>query len=165
MNKLISANYWFGCDWVFYEVGYLGWRAGQLSLACAVVYLWNTGYLRVTRRRLYPGIQQCLERKITLPSTSIIRWNITMESTPKKLIYSTSRNSNDLPSWYPFFHLPYTIDVKVTCTGFYVYMEIMYIDSSPDPEIYSPYVYSKPSVETIRRLYGIPSIENYISDH
>ena len=34
-----------------------------------------------------------LERKITLPSTSIIRWNITMESTPKKLIYSTSRNS------------------------------------------------------------------------
>ena len=25
---------------------------------------------------------------------------------------------NDLPSWYPFFHLPYQIDVKVTCTGF-----------------------------------------------
>ena len=58
MNKLISANYWFGCDWVFYEVGYLGLRAGQLLLACAVVYLWNTGYLRVTRPRLYPGIQQ-----------------------------------------------------------------------------------------------------------
>ena len=34
-----------------------------------------------------------LERKITLPSTYIIRWNITMESTPKKLIYLTSRNS------------------------------------------------------------------------
>ena len=60
MNKLISANYWFGCDWVFYEVGYLGWCAGQLSLACAVVYLWNTGYLRVTRLRLYPGIQQMI---------------------------------------------------------------------------------------------------------
>ena len=58
MNKLISVNYWFGCDWGFYEVGYLGLRAGQLSLACAVVYLWNTGYLRVTRPRLYPGIQQ-----------------------------------------------------------------------------------------------------------
>ena len=57
MNKLISANYWFGCDWVFYDVGYLGLRAGQLSLACAVIYLWNTGYLRVTRPRLYPGIQ------------------------------------------------------------------------------------------------------------
>ena len=34
-----------------------------------------------------------LQRKITLPSTSIIHWNITTESTPKKLIYSTSRNS------------------------------------------------------------------------
>ena len=58
MNKLISDNYWFGCDWVIYEVGYLGLRAGQLSPACAVVYLWNTGYLWVTRPRLYPGIQQ-----------------------------------------------------------------------------------------------------------
>ena len=34
-----------------------------------------------------------LERKITLPSTSTIHWNITPESTPKKLIYSTSRSS------------------------------------------------------------------------
>ena len=34
-----------------------------------------------------------LERKITLPSTSIIRWNITTKFTQKKLIYSTSRNS------------------------------------------------------------------------
>ena len=34
-----------------------------------------------------------LERKITLPSTSIICWNITTEFTQKKLIYSTSRNS------------------------------------------------------------------------
>ena len=72
---------------------------------------------------------------------------------------------NNLPSWYPIFHLPYQIDVKVTCTGFYVYVEIIYIDSSPDPEIFSPYVYSEPSDETIRRLYGIPSKGNYISDH
>ena len=34
-----------------------------------------------------------LERKITLPSTFITRWNITTEFTQKKLIYSTSRNS------------------------------------------------------------------------
>ena len=34
-----------------------------------------------------------LERKITLPLTFIFHWNITTESTPKKLIYSTSRNS------------------------------------------------------------------------
>ena len=75
------------------------------------------------------------------------------------------RKFNDLPSWYPFFHLPYQIDVKVTCTGFYVYVEIIYIDLSPDPETLSPYVYSKPSDETIWRLYGIPSKENYISDY
>ena len=25
---------------------------------------------------------------------------------------------NHLPSWYPFFHLPYQIHLKVTCTGF-----------------------------------------------
>ena len=58
MNKLISANYWFGCDWCFCEVGYLGLRAGQLSLTCAVVYLWNTSYIWVTCPRRKPGIQQ-----------------------------------------------------------------------------------------------------------
>ena len=52
--------------------------------------------------------------------------------------------------------------MKVTCTGFYVYIEIINIDSSPDPDIFAPYVYSDPSDETIRRLYGIPSEENYI---
>ena len=33
-----------------------------------------------------------LERKITLLSTSITRWNTTTESTQKKSIYSTSKN-------------------------------------------------------------------------
>ena len=47
---------------------------------------------------------------------------------------------HDLPSWYPVFQLPYQIDAKVTCTGFYVYIEIIYIDSSPDPDIFAPYV-------------------------
>ena len=72
---------------------------------------------------------------------------------------------NDLPSWYPLFQLPYLIDIKVTCTGFYVYVEIIYIDLSPDPDIFVPYIYSEPSEETIQRLYGIPSKANYISDH
>ena len=72
---------------------------------------------------------------------------------------------NDLPSWYPLFQLPYQIDVKVTCTGFHVYAEIIYIDLSPDPDIFVPYVYSDPSYKPIRRLYGIPSKENYIRDH
>ena len=75
------------------------------------------------------------------------------------------KESNNLPSWYPLFQLPYQIDVKVTCTGVHVYIEIIYINSSPDPDIFVPYIYSDPSDETIRRLYGIPSEENYISDH
>ena len=106
-----------------------------------------------------------LERKIALLSTFITRWNTTTESIQKKSIYSKSKESNDLPSWYPLFQLPYQIDVKVTCTGFYIYVDIIYIDSSPDPDIFVPYIYSDPSDKTIRRLYGIPSEENYISDH
>ena len=35
----------------------------------------------------------------------------------------------------------------------------------PSKSIISPYVYSEPSDETIRHLYGIPSKENYVSDH
>ena len=34
----------------------------------------------------------------------------------------------------------------------------------PSTFIISPYVYSKPSDETIRHLYGVPSRENYHSD-
>ena len=74
------------------------------------------------------------------------------------------KESNDLPSWYPLFQLPYQIDVKVTCTGVHVYVEIIYIDSSPDPNIFAPYIYLNPSDKFIRCLYGYPSKENYISD-
>ena len=75
------------------------------------------------------------------------------------------KESNNLPNWYLLFHLPFQFDVKVTCTGFHVYVDIIYNDSSPDPGIFVPYIYSDPSDEPIRRLYGIPSEENYISDH
>ena len=75
------------------------------------------------------------------------------------------KEANNLPSWYPLFQLPYQIDVKVTCTGFHVYIDIIYIDSSPDPDIFAPYDYRDPSDEFIRHLYGISSKENYISDH
>ena len=75
------------------------------------------------------------------------------------------KEDNDLPSWHPLLHLPYQIDIKVTCTGVHVYVEIFYIDSSPDPDIFAPYVYRDPSDEFIRRLYGYPSKENYISDY
>ena len=66
------------------------------------------------------------------------------------------KESNDLPSWYPLFQLPYQIDMRVTFTGVHVNIEI-YIDLSPEPDIFVPYVYSDPSDETIRRLYNIPS--------
>ena len=36
--------------------------------------------------------------------------------------------------------------------------------TSPSTSIISPYVYSEPSDETIRRLYGVPSKENDIGD-
>ena len=37
--------------------------------------------------------------------------------------------------------------------------------TSPSTSIISPYVYYEPSDEPIRRLYGVPSRENYIGDH
>ena len=36
--------------------------------------------------------------------------------------------------------------------------------TSPSTSIISPYIYSEPSDETIRRLYSVPSKENYIDD-
>ena len=36
--------------------------------------------------------------------------------------------------------------------------------TSPSTSIISPYVYSEPSDETIRRLYGVPSKENDVED-
>ena len=75
------------------------------------------------------------------------------------------KEDNDLPSWYLIFQLPYQIDVKVTCTGVHVYVKIIYIDSSPNPDIFAPYVYRDPSDDFIWRLYGISNKENYTSDH
>ena len=75
------------------------------------------------------------------------------------------KEANDLPSWYPLFQLPYQINIKVTCTGFHVYVDIIYIDLSPDPDIFAPCIYHDPSDEFIWHLYGYPSKENYISDY
>ena len=46
----------------------------------------------VTKRVVIISYSICLERTITLQSTSITRWNTTTESTQKKSIYSTSKN-------------------------------------------------------------------------
>ena len=50
-------------------------------------------YIPLTRLGVIISYSLHLERKITLPLTSTIHWNIMPESTPKKLIYSTSRSS------------------------------------------------------------------------
>ena len=105
------------------------------------------------------------ERKTISPSTFIIRWNITAESTPAEVNLLDFKEDNDLPSWYPIFQLPYEIDVKVTCTGFHIYIEIIYIDSSPDPDIFAPYAYHEPHHEFLRHLYDDIDDTNYISDH
>ena len=47
----------------------------------------------LTRLAVITSYSIRLERRITLLSTFITRWNITTESTQKKLIYSSSKNS------------------------------------------------------------------------
>ena len=46
----------------------------------------------LTRPVVIISYSLCLGRKTTLPSTSTIRWKTERESTPKKLIYSTSKS-------------------------------------------------------------------------
>ena len=72
---------------------------------------------------------------------------------------------NDLPSWFPIFQIPYQTDTKVTCTGCYVYVAIIYIDSSPDPNPYALYVYNEPCDEFLRHLFNSIGKANYISNH
>ena len=105
-----------------------------------------------------------LGRKSTLPSTSTIRWKTERESTPKRLIYSTSRSGTTFQVGIQSSNSLIKSTQKVTCTGFYIYIEIIYIDSSPDPDIFAPYVYNDPSDEFIRHLYDGIGNTNYISD-
>ena len=53
----------------------------------------NSPHRHLTRLVVIISYSVRLERRITLLSTYTIRWNITMESSLKKWIYSTSRNS------------------------------------------------------------------------
>ena len=50
-------------------------------------------YSPLTKRGVIIPYFLCLERKIISPLTFIIRWNTTTESTPTKLIYSTSKKT------------------------------------------------------------------------
>ena len=106
-----------------------------------------------------------LGRKNTLPSTSTIRWKTERESTPKRLIYSTSKSGTTFQVGIQSSNSLIKSTQKVTCTGFYVYIEIIYIDSLPDPDIFAPFAYYEPSDEFIRNLYNDINDTNYISNH
>ena len=116
----------------------------------------------LTRQVVIISYSLHLGRKNMLPSTSTIRWRTERESTPKRLIYSPSRSGT---TFQVGIQSSNSLDAKVTCTGFYVYIEIIYIDSSEDPDIFAPYTYNDPSDEFIRHLYDGIGDTNYISDH
>ena len=46
------------------------------------------------------------------------------------------KRNNDLPSWYPIFQMPYHIKLKVSYTETTAVVQLIYIDTSPDPEIF-----------------------------
>ena len=119
----------------------------------------------LTRQVVIISYSLHLGRKNTLLSTSTIRWRTEKGIHTEEINLLAFKEWHDLPSWYPVFQLPYQIDAKVTCTGFYVYIEIIYIDSSKDPDIFAPYTYNDPSDEFIRHLYDDIGDTNYISDH
>ena len=98
-----------------------------------------------------------LGRKNTLPSTSTICWKTERESTPKRLIYSTSKSGTT-------FQVGIQSSNSLIKSTQNVYIEIIYMDSSPDPDIFAPYVYNDPSGEFIRHLYDGIGDTNYISD-
>ena len=68
--------------------------------------------LRLGRKSTLPSIYYSLEDRKGIHTEEINLLNF--------------KEWHDLPSWYPVFQLPYQIDAKVTCTGFYVYIEIIH---------------------------------------
>ena len=106
-----------------------------------------------------------LGRKTTLPSTSTIRWMTERESTPKKLIYSTSKSgttfqvgiqsSNSLIKSTQKLLVPASMSISKSST----------LIRRQIPSFFAPFAYYKPSDEFIRHLYNDINNTNYISDH
>ena len=46
--------------------------------------------------------------------------------------------NNDLPPWYPVFRMPYSIELTVSYTVFYAFVQLLYVDMSTDSEKYPP---------------------------
>ena len=68
-----------------------------------------------------------LERKTTLPLTSVFNLVDLLEF----------KRNNDLPSWYPIFQIPYCIELKVSYTETIALVQLIYIDTSTDPEFFA----------------------------
>ena len=50
------------------------------------------------------------------------------------------KHLNNLPSWYPIFGLPYTIQANIDYTPHTAAIKLEYIDKSKDLNIFSPYI-------------------------
>ena len=94
-------------------------------------------------------------RLTTTKRTSVALLSLTSHST----FYECSRSILCQPQ-----HLPYRTSTRLgVIISYSVHLERKI--TSPSTSIISPYIYSEPSDETIRRLYGVPSKENNIDDH
>ena len=94
-------------------------------------------------------------RPTTTKQTFVALPSLTSHST----FYKCSRSILCKPQESP--HSPLTRLGVITSYSLHLERKI----TSPSTSIISPYVYSEPSDETIRRLYGVPINKNYISDH
>ena len=50
------------------------------------------------------------------------------------------KRNNDLPPWYPAFQISYWIELKISYTENTALVQLIYIDTSPDPGSFSPCV-------------------------
>ena len=50
------------------------------------------------------------------------------------------KRTDDLPSWYPVFQIPYQVKAKDHCSVHIALIKLIYVNKSQDPESFSPYV-------------------------
>ena len=105
-----------------------------------------------------------LGRKNTLPSTSTIRWKAERESTPKRLIYSTSRSGTTFQVAIQSSNSLIKLTQKLLVPAFMSTSKSSTLIRRQIPTSFAPYVYNDPSDEFIRHLYDGIGDTNYISD-
>ena len=106
----------------------------------------------------------CLERKITLPSTSTIRWKTEWESTLKKLIYSTSKSGTTFQVGIQSSNSLIKSTQKLLALASTSTSKSYTLIRRQIPTISRPKVYNEPSNKFIRHLYNGIGGANYISD-